>query len=200
MHHAKKESAMRPLFTFLGPTGCGKTSIIHGMLVRFAGKVEVVRSITTRDPRDPEDPIHYRFVTQAEVDALKAADALEKDAAKRRIIQGVTYAENFYGNDRADVDGVLSRVCGLNAMTEEGVINFRKQNYDVRVIKVIPIGKPDARSAERRKADLERATMYRDLPVNFTVANEFVKGSSIASGLAVAIDRVAMWLEPQLKP
>lgn len=175
---------MYPLFTLVGPTQSGKTSIINGQLVRFPSAIEVVKSITTREPRDPDDELHYRFITFDEVDTI---------IKEGRLLQGIMYDGHFYGNDRDDVTRVLSRSCGINAMVEEAVMIFRRKHVDVRVIKNVPTGDwGSKRSQARQWSDRIREAAYSDVPQNLTVLNRF------PGGLADTIDRVAMWLKPQV--
>jgi len=183
-----------PLFTFVAPSRGGKSSIIKGVLARLPNKVEIVRSITTRTPRgpdhpryEPDDELFYRYVTRQEVAEMRE---------NGRILQLTEYADNIYGNDRIDVDSVLTRVCGINAMVEESVLKFRAAGYDVRVINIVPKNAKDERTEKRRSEDDARAARPSALVPNFTVMNDF----GHKDGLEKAIDQVVMWMAPQLAP
>jgi guanylate kinase len=132
----------------VGPSGCGKTTLIEEMLRVFPGRLAVIKSVTTRPKRSADDDLHYRFVSAAEFAAMKDGGTL---------IQGVEYAGNRYGNDRSDLDAVLSDRHGICSLVEDGVRNFRDAGYRVFAIKVEPKGEAYRnRSGERALADAER--------------------------------------------
>jgi guanylate kinase len=137
------------IFAFVGPSGSGKSTLIAEMLRRFPGRLAVIKSVTTRPKRSAEDDMNYRFIGIEEGDALMDAG---------RLIQGVHYAGNFYGNDRKDVDDVFAAgKHGITALVEQGVVNFRAAGYRIAAIGILPSGRIDPRSEERRKLDAERA-------------------------------------------
>lgn len=167
------------IFAFMGPSGSGKSTLVAEMLRRFPDRLAVIKSITTRPKRSAEDDMNYRFVTRGEVRRIIEAG---------RLIQGVEYAGEFYGNDRLDVEEVFaSGRHGINALVEEGVRNFRRKGYRISAIRVEPVGEIDGRSDERRRIDQERA---REIFMpDLLVQNRFEPG-----GLEECIDSVATYV------
>lgn len=167
------------IFSFVGPSGSGKSTIIAEMLRRFPDRLGVIRSVTTRPKRSAEDDLNYRFLTRDEFIALREAG---------RLIQGVEYAGQFYGNDRQDADEVFaSGRQGLIALVEDGVVNFRNAGYRVAMIRITPVGDYDGRSEERRQTDEERARTGP--PPDIEIENRFEPG-----GLDAASDSAAAYI------
>ena len=171
------------IFAFVGPSGSGKSTIIAEMLRRFPDRLGVIRSVTTRAKRSAEDDLNYRFLTRDEFAALRVAG---------RLIQGVEYAGQFYGNDRTDADEVFSSGRqGLIALVEDGIVNFRNAGYRVAMIRIMPVGDYDGRSEERRLADAERARKG-PLP-DIEIENDFARG-----GLDRAVNAAADFIQGYL--
>lgn len=57
-----KESKKRQVLIVSGPSGTGKSTIVHMMVEKDPDKYELVKSVTTRKSRDDSD--YYTFVTQ----------------------------------------------------------------------------------------------------------------------------------------
>ena len=88
------------LMVVSGPTAVGKGTVV-ARLRRQHPEVFVSVSVTTRPPRaDEADGVHYRFVTDAEFDALVAGDALLEWA--------VVHGTHRYGTPRAPVLAALA--------------------------------------------------------------------------------------------
>lgn len=167
------------IFAFVGPSGSGKSTLIAEMLRRFPDRLAVIKSVTTRPKRSAEDDMNYRFITVEEGDALMDAG---------RLIQGVHYAGNFYGNDRKDVEDVFaSGKHGITALVEDGVRNFRNAGFRVAAVAVRPVGNIDPRTEERRIQDAKRASELF-LP-DIEIENRFVHG-----GLGRAIEDAAAYV------
>lgn len=167
------------IFAFVGPSGSGKSTIIAEMLRRFPDRLAVIKSVTTRPKRSAEDDMNYRFITVGESRLLREAG---------RLIQGVEYAGNFYGNDRQDAEDVFAAGRhGITALVEEGVRNFRRAGYRITAIALRPVGNFDPRTEERRRLDAERARSVF-LP-DIEIENRFEPG-----GLERAADAAAAYV------
>ncbi len=76
------------LIIVCAPSGGGKTSIVKAVLERDPG-LKLSISFTTRPPRPGEEEgVHYRFVQQAEFDALRTSGAFLEQA----VVHGHSYA------------------------------------------------------------------------------------------------------------
>lgn len=172
------------IFAFVGPSGSGKSTLIAEMLRRFPDRLAVIKSVTTRPKRSAEDDMNYRFITVEEGDQLMDVG---------RLIQGVHYAGNFYGNDRRDVDDVFAAgKHGITALVEEGVRNFRRAGYRIAAIAIRPVGNINPRFEERRLQDAKRARAIF-LP-DIEIENRFEAG-----GLEQAAERAADYINGYLE-
>lgn len=167
------------IFSLVGPSGCGKSTLIVEMLRRFPSRLAIIKSVTTRPKRSAEDDLNYRFVSIAEFEELRDGG---------RLIQGVEYAGQCYGNDRADAEDVFdSGRHGINAMVEDGVRNFRKAGYRIAAIRILPVGEYDGRTDERKRVDAAR--MNDLLVAEYEIENRFEPG-----GKEAAIESLATYI------
>ena len=87
------------LLVVSGPSGVGKTSLVHRLLERTA-RLRLSISYTTRVPRPGErDGVDYYFISEAEFEKRIADDSL------------VEYAQvfgNYYGTGRDRIDETLA--------------------------------------------------------------------------------------------
>lgn len=154
---------MYPIFGLIGPSGSGKTTFIEEMVRRWPDRLAVVKSLTTRPRRGPEDDLHYDFLTR-------------EDMAKREqrgtLLQRAEHAGNIYATDRKDVHALLEKKFGINALVEPAVKDFRNAGCEMILIKLIPINHQtrDGRS----EADKQRAQTV--LNFDFELTNSFEPG------------------------
>ncbi len=100
-------SAEGLLIIFSGPSGCGKGTLVSGLLEKRNDTVLSV-SVTTRAPRPGEiDGYHYFFRTREEVEKMIQNDEL---------LEYAEYSGNYYGTPRAAVEEQLK--AGKNVILE----------------------------------------------------------------------------------
>jgi len=135
------------IFAFVAASGSGKTTMVERAVDRLHGKLQIVRSVTTRERRGPEDDEHYDFLDRGDFRTLHDAGELlyEKE-----------YAGNLYGITRKSMEHVLSTSHGILALVEDSVRLLRAQGYDVRVIKVVKKGGPQFPDPLRNAVDAQR--------------------------------------------
>lgn len=177
---------MRTIFGLVGSSGAGKTTLILEIVKRFHDAVAIVKSLTTRPKRGPEDDAFYDFVT---VEELRQR---EKDG---RLIQVSEYAGNLYANDRQELDALLKEKFGINALVEDGVNNLRRGGYNVTVIKVLPVHNAGHTSVDppnviKERQDADRKRAQANLPADFILNNSFEPG-----GKEKAIERLAKYIQ-----
>lgn len=154
-----------PIIVLVGNQQSGKSTLIKEMLARVP-ELRVLRSITTRAPREPDDAIFYRFTSRFIFRLLRFFGL---------IIQAVKYGENFYGNTWWDFKGVLLFHTGIAAVTQEGVLTLRAQGHRVIAINVVrPPGEFTLENTPRGHDDARR----REIPIayNATIVNSFEPG------------------------
>jgi guanylate kinase len=133
------------------------------MLARFPERVAIVKSLTTRPRRGPEDDPNYDFVSVEEMRRM------ERDG---ELVQVSEYAGNLYAHGRK-YDELLKDRIGICALVEQGVRNLRNAGYDVKVVKIIPHG-GEAKSEARAEADIKRAK--DGVASDFEIVNSFEPG------------------------
>lgn len=137
-----------PFVGLVGPSGSGKTTLIRAALHRLPERCTIVKSVTTRPRRGPEDDMSYEFVTREEIIKRHAAGYL---------VNFSEYAGNFYGFDRRVLDTALEQQIGLQALVESAIDPLRHAGYDLKLIRIIPEGTTNQRNQARVIADQERA-------------------------------------------
>lgn len=156
---------MYPILGLVGPSGSGKSTLILEMGKRFPERVAILKSLTTRAKRGPEDDLFYDFVSVEE---------MRRREANGRLVQISEYAGNLYAHDREHADALLKDYLGICALVEQGVLNLRGAGYEVKVIKIIPQKSDEVRDEARRKADEERKKT--ELPADLVIENSFESG------------------------
>lgn len=122
-------------FVISAPSGCGKTTICHGVLQRDPQIVFSV-SHTTRARRDGEvDGKDYHFVSVAKFRELVEAGA---------FVEHAEYAGNLYGTSWAAIEAPLAR--GLHVLLEieiQGARQIRERLAEAKLIFILPPSLPE---------------------------------------------------------
>lgn len=146
------ESAEGLLIIFSGPSGCGKGTLVSGLLEKRDDTVLSV-SVTTRAPRPGEiEGYHYFFRTREDV---------EKMIQNNELLEYAEYSGNYYGTPRAAVEQQLK--AGKNVILEievQGAEKVMKHCTDfVSVFLTVPsIGELEKRLRGRGTESEERIT------------------------------------------
>lgn len=156
---------LHPFIGLIGPSGAGKTTLISQALAQLPDQVTIIRSVTTRPRRGPEDDLSYEFITREEI--------LERHTAGH-LVNLSEYAGYFYGFDRRVLNDALQNKIGLQALVESAIEPLRNAGYDLRIVKIIPEGKIDSRSHARNLADQERSK--QTYAADLSIYNRFVSG------------------------
>lgn len=184
------------VFPLYGPTRSGKSSLIEAITARLPDTLSIIRSVTTRERRGPEDDTNYScfFTPEQFYDRI----------AQGKMVQHVEYAGNLYGTDRAEVDAVLADRHGICAMTEDGIINIADAGYRVIPVQIIPLNMdlgPNVTREDESLRDIDDAVRARStIQPMVIVINDFKE-----SGLERAIttlhrDIVQFLLDPNPSP
>ncbi|MCH8074494.1 MAG: guanylate kinase [SAR324 cluster bacterium] len=107
------------VFIVSGPSGVGKSSIIHGVLDRRED-VRLSVSTTTRETREEEEEGRdYYFVDKAEFERMIARDW---------FLEWARSYGNYYGTGRTQIEDILSQGChALLDIDTQGALNIQKR-------------------------------------------------------------------------
>jgi len=133
------QDATTRLFVIAAPSGAGKTTLVHAMVMRNP-ELRFSVSYTTRPQRSNEaDGVDYVFVD---------VEQFEKLRADGELLESATVFDNYYGTSRKQVEGVLAE--GHNVVLEidwQGARQVRESMPDCVTIFVLP---PSLTELERR--------------------------------------------------
>lgn len=115
------------IFIISGPSGCGKGTVVEGLLKESEINLYWAKSYTTRPERESDkSESHYIFV-----DKKKFQD-LEKNG---EVLESNFYNGHWYGSSKSEIDNALAN--GKNALKEievNGAFNLKKQYPDAVLI------------------------------------------------------------------
>ena len=136
-------------FIVSGPSGVGKSTVLHALLERRKNLYFSV-SATTRDPRPGElDGIHYHFMD---------VESFRKWIAMDQFLEYAEYVGNFYGTPKRFVDEAMDQ--GRDVILDievQGAIQVTSKRPDTVRIFIAP---PSWAELERRLT--ERGTDSQD--------------------------------------
>lgn len=132
-------AATTRLFVIAAPSGAGKTTLVHAMVMRNP-ELRFSISYTTRPQRSNEaDGVDYLFVD---------VEQFEKLRANGELLESATVFDNYYGTSRKQVETILAD--GHNVVLEidwQGARQVRESMPDCVTIFVLP---PSLAELERR--------------------------------------------------
>ncbi len=121
---------MSNLFVVSAPAGCGKDTILAGVLQKTDSAGYAV-SATTRTPREGEiNGVHYHFLT---------VEDFKSRISNGEVLEYTEYCGNFYGTLKSSVDALLNS--GKDAILKievEGAMNIKKQFPEAKLIFILP--------------------------------------------------------------
>ena len=133
-----KQMTKGKCFIISGPSGVGKSTVLHALMERRKNVYFSV-SATTRPPRPGEiDGVHYYFISREKFAEMIAEGAfLEYDA----------HADNYYGTPRAQAEEKRERGPVLLDIEPAGAKQVREKMPDAELIFIMP---PSMQELERR--------------------------------------------------
>ena len=150
--------ARRGLMLILSsPSGAGKTTLTRMLVQDKALDLSLSVSVTTRARRTSEmDGVHYRFITRAQFDAMRAGGEL---------LEAAEVHGNGYGTPRAPVENVLGQ--GRDMLFDidyQGTGQVRaKAPADVVTIFILPPSMKELRARLLRRAEDAREVIEKRL-------------------------------------
>lgn len=155
----------KAIFILVGPSGSGKSALIIDAIRKLNESLAIIKSTTTREKRSVEDELFYDFI---DLD-----DFLRKER-EGEFIEIISYAGNYYGLLKKNVDEITSVKHGICATTEHGVIALMLARYNVRAIKITPKHNPEHDNHRRVREDKTRAKLH--ITYQKEIINSFKKG------------------------
>ena len=144
-----KQMTKGKCFIISGPSGVGKSTVLHALMEKRKNVYFSV-SATTRDPRPgEEDGVHYHFLD---------VDTFRQWIANDEFLEYAEFVGNFYGTPRRFVDEAMER--GEDVILDievQGAIQVTSKRPDAVRIFIAP---PSWAELERRLT--ERGTDSRD--------------------------------------
>ena len=130
------------LFVFAAPSGAGKTTLVHAVVIRHP-ELRFSISYTTRKPRRNEaDGVDYLFVTREEFNRLRD---------EGELLEYASVFDNLYATSRSQVERHLAD--NRNVVLEidwQGARQVRRSMPDCITVFILP---PSVEELERRLRD-----------------------------------------------
>ena len=137
-----KQMTKGKCFIISGPSGVGKSTVLHALMERRKNVYFSV-SATTRDPRPGEvDGVHYHFLD---------VDTFRQWIANEEFLEYAEFVGNFYGTPKKFVDEAMER--GEDVILDievQGAIQVTSKRPDTVRIFIAP---PSWAELERRLTD-----------------------------------------------
>lgn len=185
----------KSIFSLYGPTRSGKSSLIEAMIARMPNTLSIIRSVTTRERRGPEDDANYsRFFTP---------DEFRERTAQGKMIQHVEYAGNMYGTDKDEVNAILADRHGICAMVEDGMANMMDAGYQVVPVRIVPLNTDVGPDVTRKDEDLrsadDAARARSTTQPLLVIVNDFRKGGRKRAVQQLHDEMELFLLDPNLR-
>lgn len=148
------------VIVLVGPRGCGKTTLIDTVVAKNPA-IKTVPSFTTRPREERDNNETYEFITH---------DEYRSRLEYGNIVQYVENDGNVYGNTRSQF-AALGKSIGILAMTEKGANALTILHYNVRIVKIVPVGMPTNSKDENN--DRENICSVK---THARIVNDFAEG------------------------
>lgn len=193
-----KQKKTGQLIVISAPSGCGKGSIIAGLLERN-DNIWLSVSTTSRKPRSNDTPgVTYNFVSKEEFEQL---------IKENHFLEYTNYAGNYYGTPRGAIKEKLNQ--GKDVLLEieiEGAANIKKLVPEAIFIFILPpslktmVKRLKKRGTDSKEKILERfhqaykeineITKYNYVVVNDILEDAIDKVDSIIKAEKCRVDRI----------
>ncbi len=161
---------MGQVIVLVGTSQAGKTTLTLDAVDAHPDKFAVLKSVTTRAWREPQDDRFYYFISEDEFAAMEAHGEL---------LTSVTLSGKRYGTPRAELERLIVDHHVIWAMLELSALAMRASAYPTKIVLVVPADRSassvnETLVAARAAEDAERAKI--DLQPDYTLVNSFAPG------------------------
>jgi len=114
----------RQLVVFVGPSAIGKDYWMIQLRNKFGSKIQRIRNVTTRHPRDARDAESYYFVHK---------DIFLKGRETGAFFESDSYLGEYYGSSLEEIRRVLKFSNGAFALTPGGARELHKCRFEINM-------------------------------------------------------------------
>ncbi len=161
---------MGQVIALVGPSQAGKTTLTLAAVDAHPEKFAVLKSVTTRAWREPQDDRFYYFVSEAEFIDLEQ---------QGELFTSVTLAGHHYGTPRAELERLIASHHVLWAMLETSALAMRASTYPTSIVQIIPENRDSAlvnATIITARAAEDKVRAQINLQPDFTLINSFTPG------------------------
>lgn len=141
---------MKNILILAGPSGVGKTTLAHALL-KDSDRFELVRSVTSREPRGDSFDAEYIYLSRR---------AIEELIENGGVLEYTDYASNLYGTPRSEIDRILADgrvpLLVLDLVGVHTVVNTKSDLSPCAVYLTAPEEELAQRLRKRYGADIEK--------------------------------------------
>ena len=147
---------MKNILILAGPSGVGKTTLTHALL-KASDRFELVRSVTTREPRGDSFDGEYIYITKEEFFRLRSQGG---------VLEYTEYAGNFYGTPLSEIERIIGEgrvpllILDLNGV--HTVVSSKGDINPCAVYLTVKEEELEARLRQRYGADTEKLSSRLD--------------------------------------
>lgn len=135
------------LIALVGQTAIGKTFWSRKLRDHFGSRLKLVKSTTTRQPRNEDDREFYNFVSREE---------FERYIGERYFLEYDEYLGSYYGSSMLSIKSVLNHTNGIFAVTPSGARVLYKRRFEINLS--IILLKPENEAVIRRNLEFRDIT------------------------------------------
>ena len=182
------------LVDFVGPSAIGKTYWTEKLKRRFGNRLQRVRNVTTRQPRDDNDKKYYYFVTHQQ---------FEEGIGQSVFLEHDRYLDQYYGSSLNEVKSVLRSSHGVVALTPRGTeaLYACRDEINVSIILLRPASEEVLRKNLERRGirDPQKQAIYIEKAKDFKLPDWVEHQELVLTSTEADEERVFGMIEPLLK-
>ncbi|MBI4992111.1 MAG: hypothetical protein HZB99_02735 [Candidatus Harrisonbacteria bacterium] len=189
------------LIDFVGPRAIGKTYWTEKLKKKFGSKLQRVRNVTTRQPRDENDRKYYYFLAKEQFEeGIRNCAFLEHDHYRDEHDHRL---DQYYGSSLDETKSVLRDSHGIMALTPRGTEALYGCRYEINVAIILLRPASDEvlkKNLERRGIkDSQRQAVFIEDAKKFCLPDTVEHRELVLTSTRADEERVFGMIEPLLK-